>query len=127
MSTPIGSMDLAKDLNPTDFVLQERTEFLHTFKGYAELLKRPDLDERKILAFSRKFVHDVNNYRLVLTCCQGRIHGEAEGLLSILLAFMDQAWDGRNILGKDMAYVADNIATAYTNLADYVTPKTPKS
>lgn len=127
MGTIIRSLNLAEDLNPVDFLLEERIEFMHKFKGYAKLLKRPNLDDRLILAFSRKFARDINNYRLILTCCQGKMYGEAEGLLSVLLRFMDQAWEGRNTLGRNMTYVADNIATAYTNLADYVTPKTPKS
>jgi hypothetical protein len=45
---------------------------------------------------------------------------------SFLLAYRGVAWGDRATLGKGVAYVADDIAIVYTNLADYLTSEIAK-
>jgi hypothetical protein len=113
-------IDLMEGIDPVEFITSERVGFLHRFKGYALTLKRKDMTPRERLAHSRHFVHDMNCYRLPLRCCQFKLHGEAEGLLSVLLKYMDEAWDERNSPDIDMTRIADYIATSYSDLVDHL-------
>ena len=121
-----SDLDLMNGIDPIEFIINSKTEFLHIFKKYARTSSR-DFTQRERLAFSRGFAFDMNNYRLQLMCCQFKLHGEAEGLLSVLLAFMDEAWDYRNVPDRKIVSVADDIVNAYISLADWLALRTSKT
>lgn len=113
--------DFAKDVEPVKFVLEDRVGFLHKFKGSANRLRKVGANEREILAIFRTLASQVNNYRLVLASCRGRMPDEkSEELLTNLLVYMDRMWNERKAITSYSVNVADKTCLSYCNLVDYL-------
>ena len=117
-------LDLVEGVNPAEFVLESRVEFLHVLKRLARSFSNPDLNDRELQSVSQSFATDMGNYRLVLGSLQQKATGYARGLFDVLMVYMNEAWNGRDTLRREADILADGMALAYTNLADYFESET---
>jgi len=106
-------------VDPAKFVLEERREFLHRFKSGPL-----NINEEPARTSVRELAAQVNNYSLVLQCCQDRMpDATSRDLLSNFL-FRTRALDTfRHTLGAEVVPLADMVITAYERLADYLAQK----
>jgi len=117
-------VNFSSDIDPVEFILSEQVEGMHRIKKYASLADPSIADERKIQAYCRKAAFDVNNYKLVLQSCKGKMPDEkSEKLLELVLDPMNKAYEGRSTLGKEMVGVLSEIVLAYHNLCSSLKSK----
>jgi hypothetical protein len=116
-------MDLAFDVDPVEFVLSERREFLHRFKGTGlEPGETPPIETVRELALQ------VNNYRLVLDSTKDKMPDNySRILLSTFLTRSKAFWLARDRLTTETALLADLTIQAYESLADYLFQKQPRT
>ena len=116
---PRFQSSIAKKVSPVEFVLSERKEFLHRFKGVSLTTH-----EEPARTSIRELAAQVNNYRLVLEGCQDRMPDTtSRTLLSNFLVRAQALNTFKHSLGTEVVPLADMVITAYEQLADYLTQK----
>ena len=106
-------------LDPRQFIVGSETEFLHKLGNY-HVLASPQINLKQLDSLARLAGLDMQRYFLVMAGFNGRMpDAKGEEKLLELLVLLQEGYEGRRTLGKEMVKQIDEVCLAYRDIVNY--------